>query len=123
MLGRSNITFNYAELLSTPAKLTGKYVKCLAYGKAGSGKTRFIGSFPNVLVLDTNKGLKTLQKNENVQVISLEHTIKDSNNNEVNPNVYKTIIQILDDAKYKKGLFAEGEALSHIETIYLLTLF
>lgn len=117
MIGRSNITFNYAELISTPKALTGDYVKCTVYGKAGSGKTRFIGTFPNVLVLDTNKGLKTLQANENVQVISLEHTSKDSNGNEVNPNVYKTIIQILDDAKYKRGLFAEGEALSKIETI------
>jgi len=117
MLARSNITFNYKELLSTPKELTGDYIKCLVYGKAGSGKTRFIGTFPNVLVLDTNKGLKTLQNNENVQAISLEHTTKDENGNEINPNVYKTIIQILDDAKYKKGLFAEGEALSHIETI------
>lgn len=117
MLGSSKVTFNYSELLSTPKDLTGNYVKCLAYGKAGAGKTRFIGTFPNVLVLDTNKGLKTLQHSSNVQVISLEHTIKDDNGNEINPNVYKTIIQILDDAKYKKGLFAEGEALSHIETI------
>jgi hypothetical protein len=113
----SNITFNYAGLLSTPKELTGDYVKCLVYGKAGAGKTRFIGTFPNVLVLDTNKGLKTLQNNENVQAISLEHTSKDERGNEVNPNVYKTIIQILDDAKYKRGLFAEGEALSKIETI------
>jgi hypothetical protein len=117
MLGRSNVTFNYAELLSTPKELTGKYTKVLAYGRAGVGKTELVGSFPNVLVLDTNKGLKTLENNENVQAISLEHTLKDGNGNEINPNVYKTIMQILNDAKSKQGLFAEGEALSHIETI------
>lgn len=117
MLGRSNVTFNYADLLSTPKELTGDYTKCLVYGKAGVGKTRFVGTFPNVLVLDTNKGLKTLQDNENVQVISLEHTTRDSKGLETNPNVFKTIMQILTDAKEKTGLFAEGEALAHIETI------
>jgi hypothetical protein len=117
MLGRSNVTFNYKDLLSTPKELTGNYVKGLFYGKAGVGKTKLLGTFPNPLVLDTNKGLKTLQDNETVQVISLEHTVKDENGNETNPNVYKTIMQILTDAKYKQGLFAEGEALAHIETI------
>jgi len=117
MLGRSNVSFNYAELLSTPKELTGKYTKCLVYGKAGVGKTRLVGTFPNTLVLDTNKGLKTLQNNENVQAISLEHTSRDENGNETNPNVFKTIMQILNDAKSKTGLFGEGEVLSHIETI------
>lgn len=115
----SNITFNYAELLSTPKELTGNYKKCLIYGRAGVGKTRLSGTFPYALILDTNKGLKTLQDNENVQVISLEHTSKDSRGNEVNPNVYKTIMQILNDAKAKTGLFAEGEALEKIETIVI----
>jgi hypothetical protein len=115
----SNITFNYAGLLSTPKELTGKYIKTTFYGEAGSGKTEAAGTFPNALFLDTNKGTKTLENNDNVQVISLEHTSQDERGNEVNPNVYKTIIQILDDAKYKRGLFAEGEALSHIETIVI----
>jgi hypothetical protein len=114
---RSNITFNYAGLISTPKELTGEYVKCTFYGPAGSGKTRVIGTFPEVLIIDTNKGTKTLQNNTNVKVISLVHTSTDDRGNEVNPNVYKTIIQILDDAKYKRGLFAEGEALSEIKTI------
>jgi hypothetical protein len=117
MLNRSNITFNYAELLSTPKELTGKYVKCAVYGKAGTKKTTLVGTFPNPLVLDTNKGLKVLQNNENVQVISLEHTTRNEAGLETNPNVYKTIIQILDDAKYKKGLFSEGQPLATIETI------
>lgn len=112
-----NVTFDYGSLLTTPKKQTGAYLKALIYGKAGSGKTKLMGTFPNELVIDTNKGLKTLEDNENVQVISLEHTIRDTTGRETDPNVYKTIIQILTDAKNKTGLFAEGESLSHIETI------
>jgi len=119
MLGNSNVTFNYASLVTTPKEITGKYTKCLLYGKAGAGKTELAGTFPNSLFIDVNKGLKTLQNNSNVQVISLDHTSKDDNGNEVNPNVYKTIMQVLNDAKYKTGPFAEGEALAHIETIVI----
>ncbi len=72
------------------------FVKLLYWGCAGSGKTRITGTFPNALFLDTNKGTKTLENNDNVQVISLEHTTQDERGNEVNPNVYKTIIQILE---------------------------
>lgn len=120
MLGnRTGVTFDYKSLLTTPKDLTGDYLKCLFYGKAGSGKTTLEGTFPNPLIFDTNKGLKTLQNNENVKVVSLEHTIVDENGRESDPMIYKTVMQILNDAKYKRGLFAEGEQLSDIKTIVI----
>ena len=55
MLGRSNVTFNYNDLLSTPKELTGDYVKCLIYGKAGVGKTKLLEQLALINLRDCSK--------------------------------------------------------------------
>jgi hypothetical protein len=117
MLG--NISTNYLLKITTPKELTSKYIKCLVYGATGSRKTTFASTFPHVLLLDTNKGTKTIQDRDDIQVIPLERTFFNERGVEENSDVYKTVMAILKDAKYKRGAFAEGQPLAKIETIVI----
>lgn len=43
-----------------PAHLTGRKLKVLIYGEPGVGKTTFIGTAPNMLIIDVENGTRTL---------------------------------------------------------------
>lgn len=52
----------------TQREATGHGVKCLVYGKAGSGKTTLCGTAPNPLIISAEAGLLSLRK-KNIPVL------------------------------------------------------
>lgn len=52
----------------TQKEATGHGVKCLVYGKAGSGKTTLCGTAPNPLIISAEAGLLSLRK-KNIPVL------------------------------------------------------
>jgi len=83
-------------------------ISLLAWGGPGVGKTQLMGTFPNLFVIDTDMGLLTLA-GKDVKRFSIKSEMQ----------VYETCINIIQDAKYKRGPFASGGGLEDIETIGL----
>lgn len=81
-------------------------VSAFMWGKPGTGKTHFIGTFPKPYVLDTDGGLLTLIGKDAIGFTT-----------EMDMNVYETFINIIQDAKMKQGPFAPGGGLEDRETI------
>lgn len=107
---------DYIDLIATvPAAGEGK-IRVLVYGGYGVGKTRLIGTFPNVLLLNYDRGEKTL-KGKKVACINFGKYATDETGEEIAAGNYERTMQILSDAASKSGPFAEGGPLAHIETI------
>jgi hypothetical protein len=93
-----------------------KTFRVLIYGKPGSGKTSLAGSFPKPLIIDTDKGLRSLASNTNadIKVFSLPS----------NPSapVFNTIYTLLNDARMGQGDFAPNGPLADRQTIVIDTI-
>ncbi len=90
-------------------EMVSKHVRVLAYGPMGVGKTRFLGTFPNIFILDFDRGLRTLKHEHKNGLVFNRHK----------PGNFRKIVEIIHMATYKLGPFAEGERLGQIESIGL----
>lgn len=84
------------------------FVSAFVWGKAGTGKTKFFGSFPKPYILDTDLGLLTIAGQDYKSFYA-----------DTDSDVYGTFINIIQDAKHKKGPFAPGEALADRKTVVI----
>lgn len=100
------IVTDYYEKVSDESKLEERFISAFVYGKAGSGKTQFIGTFPKPFVIDTDLGLLTLA-GQDVKAFSITSDMA----------VYETIINIVQDIKHKRGPWEEGGPLADRQTI------
>jgi hypothetical protein len=82
-------------------------VSALMYGPAGSGKTTLAASFPEPLIIDMDRGLKSLEKP--VKRIKLAGVA----------GAYDIVIEILRDALLGTGEFAAGKSLVGVKTIII----
>jgi len=81
-------------------------ISAFVYGKAGAGKTKFLGTFPKPFVIDVDGGLLTVAGGDIKSVYLDSQT-----------DLYGTIVNIIQDIKHKIGPFEKGGALSDRETI------
>jgi hypothetical protein len=76
--------------------------RALAYGEPGAGKTHFLGSWPKVLIIDTDAGGLTLRKSEfRTRHIASVPCLESR-------GIIKLVFSILDEALAKRGVFADG---------------
>lgn len=100
------IATEYYKSIEDQRKKKSHPISAFIYGKAGTGKTRFLGTFPKPFVLDTDQGLLTIT-GEDVKSFSFTSEM----------DIYGTMLGIIQDIKHKQGPFAEGGALSDRKTI------
>lgn len=84
------------------------FVSAFVWGKAGVGKTHFLGTFPKPFVLDTDGGLLTIA-GKDVKSFYAGSDI----------DVYGTFINIVQDAKHKRGPFAPDGDFADRETMVI----
>jgi hypothetical protein len=104
----------WMESLNYTDDVDSQYIRVLVYGPFGSGKTRFALTWPNPLVIDTDRGLLTGRK-KHIPAIR----IPAPQNRKDRSKVFQKVLDILQDAKSKSGPFAEGGQFAHVETIVL----
>ncbi len=85
-----------------------EFIRVIAYGNPGSGKTTLAASFPKPFFIDADRGLASV--GFDVKCIVVDKTMLDP---------YGLICQVLEDAKLKRGIFAEGGMAYGTETIVL----
>ena len=77
-----------------------KKLNILLWGAPGTGKTRFMGTAPRPFIIAAEDGVLTLA-NKDIPYYLLQDDEK----------VYDTVMQILEDARLKKGIFEEIETI------------
>ncbi len=85
-----------------------KRLNILLWGKPGTGKTRFMGTCPNPWVLASEDGVLTLH-NETIPYYLLNPEEK----------VYDTVMQMIDDARKKIGVFETVDTIC-IDSVWKL---
>ena len=83
-----------------------QYISAFVYGKAGSGKTKFIGTFPKPFVIDTDGGMLTVA-GQDIKSFPITSEM----------DTYGTILNILQDIKHKNGPFDPKGPLADRQTI------
>lgn len=100
------------------------YARYFVYGPFGSGKTRFISTAPEALILDVDRGTKTLRgkniEGRKVHVLQPE-IIKNKRlaAGERSVTTFKVIREIAELARAKEGPFAAGGKYAGVKTIAL----
>jgi hypothetical protein len=77
----------------------------LAYGEPGSGKTHLASTFPDVVFLDFDRGMKSVDSK--VQRVRIEGE----------GSVFDTLLQVMRDAISNQGEFAAGKSLANCKSI------
>lgn len=102
---REVITEYYTKV-TDESKYDNRYLSSFVYGKAGTGKTQFIGTFPKPFVIDTDLGMLTLA-GKDIKSFSITTDMM----------MYDTILNIIQDIKHQKGPWEKGGPLSDRKTI------
>jgi hypothetical protein len=109
---------DYTNLITNVPEVGESNIRVIVYGDYGVGKTRLLGTFPNVLLLNYDRGEKTLA-GKKVACINFSKYATDKDGNEISAQNYERTVQILNDAVNRTGPFAKGGPLEHIQTIAL----
>lgn len=100
------IVTDYYEQITDQEKINEQFISAFVYGKAGVGKTKFLGTFPKPFVLDTDGGLLTVA-GQDIKSFSVTTEM----------DIYGTFVNIIQDIKHKQGPFAKGGELEDRQTI------
>jgi hypothetical protein len=74
-----------------------EFIRAIFYGAPGGGKTTLASTFPKPFFIDADKGMASVTID--LPKISIDKAQSDP---------YGLIVQVLEDAKLKRGIFAEG---------------
>jgi len=98
-----------ANLISTyEGSKVPRFIRVIAYGKPGTGKTTLAATFPGVFFVDADQGLNSVPMD--LPCIQIDRAFA---------SPYELVSQVLDDAKVKRGIFAEGGKAHGTQTIVL----